>query len=328
MVRLVLTNSTGDVDITNMIISISWEGDYSECARSIEFSIISAVEDQNVGYIECELGQIVRLYYNGELLFFGYVFSRDKSMDSNSIDVKCFDRGIYLKKNEASYNFDNTSPESVTDKICSDFGIPQGSVAKTGIGVSRTFLGSSLYDIIMTSYTESSKQTGKKYIIRFTGEYLNVFEKNISQTAVFIEGGYNLINAAFSDSIENMVNRIAIYNKDDQFVKYIENSDYMQMFGVMQEYMKQNDKDDKYAEAQKKLDENGISRKVTVENIGDIRCITGNTVVLYEPYTGTYGSFLIDSDVHTWKNGIYVNKLTLNFKNIMDEKDAGSEPKE
>jgi hypothetical protein len=30
--------------------------------------------------------------------------------------------------------------------------------------------------------------------------------------------------------------------------------------------------------------------------------------------------------VHTWKNGLYLNKLVVNFKNIMDEKDAGTLP--
>ena len=46
-----------------------------------------------------------------------------------------------------------------------------------------------------------------------------------------------------------------------------------------------------------------------------------------EPYTGLSGLFYIDSDVHTWKNGQYYNKLTLNFKKIMAEKSAGSEEK-
>jgi hypothetical protein len=54
--------------------------------------------------------------------------------------------------------------------------------------------------------------------------------------------------------------------------------------------------------------------------------MTGGTVVVREPYTGLYGLFYIDSDVHTWKNGLYLNKLVVNFKNIMDEKDAGTLP--
>lgn len=46
-----------------------------------------------------------------------------------------------------------------------------------------------------------------------------------------------------------------------------------------------------------------------------------------EPYTGLSGVFFIDGDSHTWKNGIYTNKLTLNFQNLMDEKESGQNDK-
>lgn len=45
--------------------------------------------------------------------------------------------------------------------------------------------------------------------------------------------------------------------------------------------------------------------------------------MLDEPYTGLYGLFFIEADTHTWKNGLYFNKLTLNLKAVMDEKETG-----
>ena len=39
------------------------------------------------------------------------------------------------------------------------------------------------------------------------------------------------------------------------------------------------------------------------------------------------GLFWIDADAHTWKNGQYFCKLTLNFRNLLDETSAGSEIK-
>ena len=50
-------------------------------------------------------------------------------------------------------------------------------------------------------------------------------------------------------------------------------------------------------------------------------------MVLKDSKTGLSGLFWIDSDTHSWKNGLYQNKLTLNFRNLMDEKDAGTEAK-
>ena len=77
------------------------------------------------------------------------------------------------------------------------------------------------------------------------------------------------------------------------------------------------------AEANKILEDNGVLQKITVENLGNSANMAGGAVVVQEPYTGLYGLFYIDSDVHTWKNGQYYNKLVLNFQNLMDEKDAG-----
>ena len=65
-------------------------------------------------------------------------------------------------------------------------------------------------------------------------------------------------------------------------------------------------------------------RKITVTNFGGSEYITGKKVVVKEPYTGLSGVFFIDGDTHNWKNGIYTNKLTLNFENLMDERSAGS----
>ena len=73
-------------------------------------------------------------------------------------------------------------------------------------------------------------------------------------------------------------------------------------------------------QAKKLLADKGPTQKITVNTLGDIRCITGTVVELLEPHTGLVGEFYIDSDVHTWKRGQYYNKLTLNFKNIMSER--------
>ena len=71
----------------------------------------------------------------------------------------------------------------------------------------------------------------------------------------------------------------------------------------------------------------GVERKISVTNFGTSEYITGKKVNVTEPYTGLTGIFYIDGDAHNWKNGIYTNKLTLNFENMMDDKDSGSENK-
>lgn len=326
MLKLLIKNSGGTVDISHLAPTITWSGDYQQCSRSLEFGLLSSPTDKSIPAVKCELGNAVTLMEDNTTLFEGFVFSRQKSTQDSVIDISCFDRGFYLKKNKSSYKFMNSTPEAITKRIASDFGFTLGEVAVTGQKINRNFFGTSLYEIIQTVYTLASAADKKKYLTVFRGSKLCVIEKKISASTLVLEGGSNLMDASTSESVENMINQVAVYNSNDQLVRTVKNANEITLYGVMQEYLKQQEGVDSSAQAQKLLDENGVEQKITVENLGNTANVTGGTVVVREPYTGLYGLFYIDSDTHTWKNGIYLNKLVVNFKNIMDEKDLGSLP--
>lgn len=326
MLRLFITNNQGTYDITDLVQSITWSGDYMKCARMLEFELVSSPTDKNIPVIACELGNNVVFMHDVRVLFDGFVFERHKSTEDNVINITCYDRGIYLKRNEATYKFTNMTPEAITKRICSDFGITPGNIATTGIKITRNFIGVNLYRIIQTAYTLASEQNGKKYMIRFEGQKLNVIEKTITDETLIIEGGSNLMSASTTESITNMINQVAIYDQNDKLIGIQKNAEAIKLYGLMQAYLKQSENEDTMAKAKKIIEDNGVSQKITIENLGNIANITGNTVVVREPYTGLYGLFYIDSDVHIWKRGQYYNKLVVNFRNIMDEQEAGSLP--
>jgi hypothetical protein len=261
MLKLLVKNSDGTTDITQLAQYITWSGDYQQCARSLEFGLLSSPVDKNIPAVKCELGNAVMLYQDSTELFEGWVFLRSKSTDSSIIDVTCHDRGIYFKKNEASYKFTNMTPEAVTKRVAADFGFTVGEVASTGLTFSRNFLGVSLYNIIETMYTLASEKNGKKYHILFRGAKLCVVEKTVTDSTLIIQGGSNLMDATMSESIENMVNQVAIYDKNDKLIKTVKNSDAVRLYGVMQSYLKQSESEDTAAKAQKLLDDNGVEQK-------------------------------------------------------------------
>jgi len=325
MPQIIIKNSEGTVDISQLAPTITWSGDYQQRARTLDFGMLSSPTDKSIPVVKCELGNAVTLMDGKNTLLEGFVVVRQKSTNGSTIDYTCFDRGFYLK-NLASYAFTNVTPEAITRRICTDFGISVGEVVSTGFKLSWNFIGNSLYDIIQTAYTLASAQTKKKYHIVFRGSALCVVEKKVNENTLVIEGGSNLMDATVSESIENMVNQVVIYDKNDKLIKTIRNEEAIKLYGVMQDYLKQSDKEDLTAKGQKLIDDNGVEQKITLNNLGNIANVTGGTVVVREPYTGLYGLFFIDSDVHTWKNGIYFNKLVVNFRNMMDEKDVGSLP--
>ena len=66
---------------------------------------------------------------------------------------------------------------------------------------------------------------------------------------------------------------------------------------------------------------------ISLNALGNLKLITGNTVAVQEPVTGVSGLFWILSDSHVWKNNLYQTKITVDFQALMDEQEAGSLPK-
>jgi hypothetical protein len=313
-------------DITQAVPSITWSGDIAQCGRVLSFGALASATDSNIPVIDAPLGAGAVLAAGGKDLFEGYIFNRQKLTDSSVMEIVCYDRGIYVKKNSIVRNFTNMTPEAITRRVCADFDIKVGEIAATGVSISRNFPGVSLYKVIQTVYTLASRSTDNSYHIRFEGGTLNVRVKDLTDETLIIQGGSNLMSAAVTESIERMVNRVEIYSAEDELLQTVRNDELIKLYGVMQEVIRQGKDEDAGTRAQKMLKDNGISQKITIHNLGNHECITGNAIVVQEPYTGLHGLFWIDSDTHTWKNGLYLNKLILNFRRMMDEHETGSLP--
>lgn len=314
------------MDVTDLIQNITWAGAYNQVGRTLDFSLAVSEIDKNLPKISCDLGAGVRFYAGEQLLFDGFVFSRQRDTAGDLLEIGCADRGIYLKRNQAVYQFRNSTPEDIAARVCADFNIAAGSLAKTGVNISRSFPGVSLYGIIQTAYTLAAEQTGKRYMIRFAGEKLEVVEKARRDSTLMLGPKSNLIGATVTESIENLTNQVAIYDKNDTLITTQKNQDLIDAYGLMQAYLRQDEGQDSAAQARKILEDDGPSQKITVTNLGNTGLIAGESVILREPVTGQYGLFWIDSDSHTWSGGLYQNKLVLNFRNMMDEQEAGGKP--
>lgn len=106
-----------------------------------------------------------------------------------------------------------------------------------------------------------------------------------------------------------------MYNKRKQYAKEVL-STYGGQVGAKEIYRQEKD-EDKDARAKAKLTE--LERSAHVRVFGNTDLITGNAVMVKEPFTGLNGKFYIDGDTHTWENNKYIVELDLNFKNIMAE---------
>ncbi len=273
-----------------------------------------------------DLGNMLKLLADdGTELFQGYVFFKEKTSSDPKMQVIAYDGGVYLLKSKMTFNFQKMSPEQMTQKVCSEVNIPVGSLSPTGITTSFIADSRTLYDIIMTAYTAASKQNGKKYMPIMQGGKLSVIEKGVvvakyTLAAEEAPDAKLISDSTFSASIEDMVNRVKIYDDKHNQIGIQENADWVKRYGVLQDtYTKEQDKDPNTV-AKNMLQ--GIAQTASLkEVIGDTECITGRAVKVKDLYTGLSGLFYISSDEHIFDNGHHTMNLELSFKNIMDAKE-------
>ena len=323
-----VTTKAGSFFITQQLTTYTWSGSKSSCARAFTFTSLRQ-GDGLPELVDPPVGALVELLEDdGTPRFLGVVVRRGAiSTEQVVAPYRCLDRGLYLNQNAGWYSVKDT-PEALTKRICGDFGVPAGSLAATGITITRKFPGVALNKIIGTMYSLASEQNGKRYLVSFDGAgALCVTEKTETASGLVLAPKVNLMNAALTESIEKMCNSVAIYDEYGNKVRVLEDKDAVSAYGLMQQAVTQTKKDDGAAKGKLLLEDGGLEQSVEVECLGDTRLVTGATVLLKENGSGLTGVFCIDEDTHTWKNGLHVTRLTLNLRNVMDKQSAGSEVK-
>lgn len=310
-------------DITQAVASVTWSGSVSQAARMAEVAVIRAPDDENVKGLKLNIGagDAIKLYEGGDLIFYGEIQSAKKTGETGTVSYSCYDLLNHLLRSVGVYNFSNTTAERIAKKVCADLKIKTKGLAATKKTIKKMIVdGDTFYDIIMKAYTKASKQTGKKYICRMDGAKLSVEVKGKKVKKFMLAEGYNITNAEYEETVENMVNVVKIYDEKGTQVGQVKKDKWVEKYGIYQQTYRKEEGVNAKAAAKSLLQ--GAEKKVTLDGIdGDLGCVAGNGVEVYDKAAGLSGLFWIDGDTHTWENGTHVMNLELNFKNIMDSKE-------
>jgi hypothetical protein len=309
------------MEITSLCSSIQWSGDVQQAARKVELEVIASAYDKNAPRISMPPGSLISLVEDGDKeIFQGFVFMQEKDFGSQTTKVLCYDAMIYLTKSKASYNFQDTTAEQITQRLCKDFGITPGNIAATGIKQSHIFIGKTPYEIITEAYENASKQNNKHYVFVMKKGKLYIAEKGYLKVDYLLDPGANISSSRYSESIENMINTVKIYDEKGNIVGKRQNDEWVKLYGILQEAYQQESEKDPVTVADNML--KGVERNGEIQALGNTNCITGNAVQVKECYSGIQGLFYISSDSHTWKNNLYTMQLTLDFDKLCNEKGA------
>jgi hypothetical protein len=313
-----------ETDLTPLMQSCEWGGDYREAARHLNVSITVSATDTNLPTVSIDLADMIMLFGdNGSELFRGYVFKKSKSISGNALSLTVYDGLIYLTKSKLSKVFVGITAEHVAAAVCKELGVPAGDFAATGILQSFTHLSKTGYEAIMTAYTTAGKQNGKVYMPRMSVGRLNVIEKGSTVASRLVLQSEHITDSTYTEDIENMVNAVQITDDKGNLLGTISNPSWVQSYGLLQDVYEREDGKDAQTMARSMLKDR--NRESTVQLIGGVDAydmIAGNAVQIRETFTGLNGLFYIDADTHTFENGQHTISLTLNFVNVMDEVEA------
>lgn len=304
-------------------VRIEWSGSDEQCSRQISFDIPGNPYDKTFHNIKIKLGDIVKLCDGKKILFIGTVTTRERSGEIGTVTYTAMDFMHHLLRSNTTHKFKNMTAESIAKKVCREIGIPTGKLAATKYNIPKLFFEDQcIYDIIITAYRKAKSHTGKKYMPAMAGKKVSVIIKG-KDTGVVLEQGVNITGASYTDTVDDMVNRVEIYSEKGKKLGRVEKAAHVSKYGVYQNTYTKEEKVNAKNVAKGMLA--GITKSSSVEALGDIRAVSGYSIKIKDKATGLTGKFYIKSDSHTFENGTHMMQLELSLVNTMEEgADAGT----
>lgn len=306
-------------DITKYVETVDWEGSDTQTSRTATLS--AAYDYYQKMYLNIKLGDLIYLY-EGEMIFVGAITSAERTGDIGTASYTAKDFMHYLIRSKGTYNFKNTTPEKITKKICDDLLIQTTDIYKTKTHIKSLLFENdeTHYGIIVTAYNEASMKMNAKYPPVFMPimkkNKLSVIVKGQS-SGITLKSNRDITTSSYSQNTDDMVTRVIILDENGKKTGITVNEKNLNKYGVYQEiYKKEKDKNTKTAAKQLLK---GITKEADIESIGYIQCVAGYSVKIEDKASGLTGKFYIESDKHTWKDGIHTMSLTLKFLNELEE---------
>lgn len=109
-------------------------------------------------------GDQVCFYYDNELVFVGYVFTKKRDRE-HRIEVTCYDQIRYLK-NKYTYVFENKTATQIVESLCADFKLKTGDMDNTLYVIPAIAEeNKAALDIMLDVLEETLVNTGNMYVL-------------------------------------------------------------------------------------------------------------------------------------------------------------------
>lgn len=294
-------------DIASCVTSVSYTTNRTGSPGTLKFTLQKA---GNISFVE---GDEVSLTIDGQLIFYGWVFTKSKDR-WGVIDVTCYDRMRYLKAN-ASYSFYGQTAGEIIKQIASDFQIDIGQIEDTGYAIpSLIETDQSCLDIIQSAVEQTLLNTSTLYVFYDNGNGLSLQAAENMKSNVMIGDKSLVLDYTYQTDIDKQTYnsvKVAMPNEETggADVYIAQDSDNIGRWGLLQLYQKvDNDSNSAQLQAQAKATLEYYNRRLRtlkVSSLGVLGLRAGQMILMQIQGLG-------DIDLNQW---LLIEKVTHKFEN-------------
>lgn len=306
-------------DITQFVTQVVWSGSANEASRSLEISMINSPFDDAMKPPKLKPGDQIWFYPGEKLRFYGHITIAERNGEKGEVTYTARDLMFNLIKSRISKKFKKKTPEYIAKACAKAAGIKVGSLYKTKTKIKKQYATEeSCYNIIMNSYAQAAAKKHIQFFPRMNGEKFEVKRKGA--VVATLDQQKDITALRITTNAEDMVNRVNIYDKKGKKTGTVKKQNWIRSFGVFQEAYTKGKKTSGKKQAKARL--KGKRQEMEIDAIGNVKCIAGAGVYVYDKISGVTGNFWIQSDSHTWRNGIHTMSLQMTFKNVTEKPDV------
>ncbi|WP_438435399.1 XkdQ/YqbQ family protein [Gorillibacterium sp. sgz500922] len=266
-----------------------------------------------------EPGNVVRLSYDGQVVFFGYVFSVTSGSDQE-IKLTAYDQLRYLVANDTLVIQGMTATD-VIRRQATKMDLTVGSLADTGYRIPKLAEDNKrMMDMICDALDETTRATGSTFVLFDAAGELTLKSLADMELPLLIGDGSLVYEYSQTRSIDNdTYNQIVLAQdnkttgKRDLYV--LKDSGNIAKWGLLQLYEVVDERLNA-AQINQSLTnlivlKNRESRTFRVSAIGDIRVRAGSSLHISIADVGKPLTYLVDECTHTISGGEHTMDLSL-----------------
>lgn len=280
--------------------------------RTLEFTV------RKESGLNNSLGQVVELWFNNSRWFIGTIRRRGYS-STGSIQYMAYDPLYVFNKNPDDWYFKYVTATQAIRQIAGKLGLKISSLTNTGVTLPPLLYQKAepdkiVVDLLARTHAANKRKYWYRYKPDVAGEGLIVYENVLPSKLWAFQVGVNLINAEYTESIEETVTIVKLVNRETGKIVSRTNSAALSKYGPATHF--EEVEKDKAATMEKQAQDlltklSVIKTTLKGEGINPNgvmpQLFSGNAIYVEEPNTGIMGGYYITNITQTFENDSLIN---------------------